>query len=174
MGRYVRTLKPGLHLVIPFISRVYRVDTRVQTLDISRTEVMTKDLSPTIVEAFLQYRMVEPEKSLLRVEKHKNSLSHVAQSHIRTLTMDMTLEGLLGSQKEINSRFKQLMEMEAKNLGMEIVRAELKDVEPVGPVKAAIEDRIAAEKERQAMILRADGRRRALLMENEGREGQNR
>jgi regulator of protease activity HflC (stomatin/prohibitin superfamily) len=58
---------------------------------------------------------------------------------------------------------------EGEPYGVKIIRTEIKEIDPVGPVKAAIEDKIAAEKERQAMILRADGRKRALIMEREGR-----
>ncbi len=170
LGRYVKTLKPGVHVVIPYISRVYRVDTRMQTLEVNRMEIMTKDLSPTILEAIVQFRLKEPEKSLLTVEKYKSTLNHIAQSHIRNITINRTLEELIRGQNGINREFKTGMIKEGTELGMEIIRAEFKEIEPVGPVKAAIEDRIAAEKERQAMILRADGRKQALIMEASARD----
>jgi len=167
LGRYKRNLGPGLHLVTPFLSRIYRVDTRVQTLDLGRHEIMTRDLSPTVIEATVQYRLEEPQKSLLKYDKFRSSLSQIAHSTLRKLTFEYDLEELFRSQIRINERYKKALDAEFSNMGLVVVRTEIREIDPVGPVKSAIEDRIAAEKERQAMILRADGRRKAILMEAE-------
>lgn len=169
LGRYRRNLGPGLHLVTPFVSRVYRVDTRIQTLDLGRHEIMTKDLSPTVIEATVQYRLEDPEKSLLKYDKFRSSLSHISHSTLRKLTLEYDLDDLFRSQIRVNDEFKRRLDSEFSNMGLVVVRTELREIDPVGPVKAAIEDRIAAEKERQAMILRADGRRKAILMEAEAK-----
>jgi regulator of protease activity HflC (stomatin/prohibitin superfamily) len=170
-GRYVKNLGPGVHLVAPFISRVFRADTRIQTIDLGRQEIMSKDLSPTVMEVIIQYKLSEPDKCLLKVDKYKSNLSLIAQATIRKLALEHDLEDLIRKQGLINQEFKKLMTGEGEAIGVEIVRTEIKDIDPVGPVKAAIEDKIAAERERQAMILRADGRKRALILESEGRRG---
>jgi regulator of protease activity HflC (stomatin/prohibitin superfamily) len=170
-GKFVKNLGPGIHTVAPFISRVFRADTRIQTMDLGRQEVMTRDLSPTVLEALVQYRLTEPDKTLLKVDKYKSNLSQIAQATMRKLSLEHDLEDLIRRQGMVNQEFKRKMTIEGEQMGVEIVRTEIKDIDPVGPVKAAIEDRIAAEKERQAMILRADGRKRALIMEAEGRKG---
>jgi regulator of protease activity HflC (stomatin/prohibitin superfamily) len=170
-GRYVKKLGPGVHLVAPFISRIFRADTRVQTMDLGRQEIMTKDLSPTVMEVIIQYRLTEPDKCLLKVDKYKSNLSVIAQATMRKLSLQYDLEDLIKKQGTINQQFKKIMTKEGEEIGVEIVRTEIKDIDPVGPVKAAIEDKIAAERERQAMILRADGRKRALILESEGRRG---
>ncbi len=167
LGRYKRTLGPGLHLVAPFVSRIYRADTRVQVLDIGRTELMTRDLSPVVVEAFIQYRMVRPDNSLLKVEKYRSTLSQISHITLRKLVLEHDLEDVLRNIPSLGKQLKERLSSEGESLGVEIVRAEIKELEPVGPIKAAIEDRIAAEKERQAMIIRADGRKRALMMDSE-------
>ncbi|MDG6225204.1 MAG: SPFH domain-containing protein [Candidatus Thermoplasmatota archaeon] len=167
LGKFRKNLGPGLHLVFPFLSRVYRVDTRIQTIDLGRQEVMTKDLSPTVIESMVQYRMEDPEKSLLGYDKYRASLNHIAHSTLRKIILGYELEDLFRKQNEVNQALKGMLKEEFEPMGLVIVRTELKDIDPVGPVKAAIEDRIAAEKERQAMILRADGRRKAILMESE-------
>jgi len=167
IGRYKRTLGPGLHLVAPFVSRIYRADTRVQVLDIGRTELMTRDLSPVVVEAFIQYRMVRPDNSLLKVEKYRSTLSQISHITLRKLVLEHDLEDVLRNIPSMGKQLKERLSTEGESLGVEIVRAEIKELEPVGPIKAAIEDRIAAEKERQAMIIRADGRKRALMMDSE-------
>jgi len=167
LGRYKRTLGPGLHLVAPFVSRIYRADTRVQVLDIGRTELMTRDLSPVVVEAFVQYRMVRPDNSLLKVEKYRSTLSQISHITLRKLVLEHDLEDVLRNIPSLGKQLKERLSSEGESLGVEIVRAEIKELEPVGPIKAAIEDRIAAEKERQAMIIRADGRKRALMMDSE-------
>ncbi len=167
LGRYKGTIAPGLHLVIPFVSRVYRVDTRVQTIDLGRHEVMTKDLSPTIIEAMVQYRLEDPEKSLLKYDKYRSTLNHLAHSTLRKLALEYDLEELFRRQLEINESFKSRLSFDFEPMGLSIVRTELREIDPVGVVKAAIEDRFAAEKERQAMILRADGKRKAIIMESE-------
>jgi len=167
LGRYKRTLGPGLHLVAPFVSRIYRADTRVQVLDIGRTELMTRDLSPVVVEAFIQYRMVRPDNSLLKVEKYRSTLSQISHITLRKLVLEHDLEDVLRNIPSLGKQLKERLSSEGESLGVEIVRAGIKELEPVGPIKAAIEDRIAAEKERQAMIIRADGRKRALMMDSE-------
>lgn len=168
-GRYIKNLRPGVHLVTPFVSRVFRADTRIQTLDLGRQEIMSKDLSPTVVETLVLYKLAEPDKCILKVEKYKSTLTQVAQANIRKIALLYDLEDLIRLQGKVNDEFRKKMISEAEPFGIEVVRTEIKDIDPVGPIKAAIEDRIAAERERQAMILRADGRKRALIMENEGR-----
>ncbi|MGA1872553.1 MAG: SPFH domain-containing protein [Thermoplasmatota archaeon] len=169
-GRYVKNIGPGVHIVTPFVSRVFRADTRIQTMDLGRQEIMSKDLSPTIIEAVVHYRLAEPDKCILKVDKYKSNLTQVAQATMRKLALMHDLEDLIRHQEEVNAEFKKRMKTEAEVFGVEVIRTEIKDIDPVGPIKAAIEDRIAAERERQAMILRADGRKRALMLENEGRK----
>ncbi len=169
LGKFVKNLGPGLHLVAPFVSRIYRADKRLQTLDLGRQEVMTKDLSPTVIEAIVQYNIDRPDLSLLKVDKYKTNLNQIAQTTIRKLALNQDLETLIRNQDRINAEFKRRMKQEADSFGLTVVRTEIRDIDPVGPVKAAIEDRVAAEKEREAMILRADGKKRALLLEMEGR-----
>ncbi|MGA1793930.1 MAG: SPFH domain-containing protein [Thermoplasmatota archaeon] len=168
-GRYVRNLGPGVHLVTPFVSRVFRADTRIQTMDLGRQEVMSKDLSPTVIETIVHYRLAEPDKCILKVDKYKSNLTQVAQATIRKMALQHDLEDLIRHQEKVNEEFRKKMTAEGEPFGVEVVRTEIKDIDPVGPIKAAIEDRIAAERERQAMILRADGKKRALILENEGR-----
>lgn len=169
LGRYKRKLRPGVHLVTPFVSRVFRADTRIQTLDLGRQEVMSRDLAPMVVETIVQYRLAEPDKCILKVDKYRSTLTQVAQATMRKLALMYDLEDLIRLQGKVNEEFSKKMIAEGEPFGVDIVRTEIKDIDPAGPIKAAIEDRIAAERERQATILRADGRKRALIMEMEGR-----
>lgn len=169
LGRFKRSLGPGLHIVFPFISRVHRADTRLQTIDLGRQEVMSKDLSPTVLDAIVQFRLSEPDKTLLKVDKYRSTLTNIAQTTIRKIVLDYDLEDLIRKQAQVNDTFFRRMKTEGETIGIEIRRTEIKNIDPVGPIKAAMEDRIAAERERQSIILRADGRRRALIMENEAR-----
>ena len=171
LGKFIRNMKPGIHFVTPFISRVYRVDTRVLTIDLGRKEVMTKDMSPTVMEAMVQYRIDEPQKSMFKYEKYKHSISHIAHVTLRKIALNYDLISLIRNQNEFNKRFKRILEKEFQPMGIVIHRTEIREIEPVGPVKAAMEDRLAAEKEREAMILRADGRKRAKILEEGGITG---
>lgn len=169
LGRFVKNLKPGVHFVAPFISRVYRVDTRILTIDLGRKEVMTKDMSPTVIEAMVQYRIEEPQKSMFGYEKYKHTISHISHVTLRKIALQYDLMTLIRNQNGVNSRLKAALEKEFKPMGILIHRTEIREIEPVGPVKAAMEERLAAEREREAIILRADGRRRARMLESEGR-----
>ncbi|MFW3146815.1 MAG: SPFH domain-containing protein [Thermoplasmatota archaeon] len=173
LGRYKKSLGPGLHLVTPFVSRIHRADTRIQTMELGRQEVMSRDLSPTLLDSIVQYRLAEPEKCLLKVDKYRSNLSSIAQTTLRKLAKDYDLEIMIRDQEKINAEFQRRMKSEGQPFGIEIVRTEIKDIDPVGPIKAAMEDRIAAEKERQAMILRADGKKRAMMLEAEALQGRN-
>ncbi|MEA3559153.1 MAG: SPFH domain-containing protein [Candidatus Thermoplasmatota archaeon] len=169
LGRFKKKLGPGVHLVTPFISRVHRADTRIQTIDLGRQEIMSRDLSPTILEAIMQFRLVEPDRCLLKVDKYRSTITNIAQTTLRKISLEYDLEDLIRKQNLINSRFFKSMKEEGEPIGIEFTRTEIKNIDPVGPIKAAMEDRIAAEKERQAIILRADGRKRAMMMVNEAR-----
>jgi len=169
LGRYVKVIGPGLHLVAPFISRVHRVDSRVQTMELGRQEVMTKDLSPTVIESFVQYKLDQPNKSLLSVEKYRSTIASIAQVTLRKIALEHDLDDLIRKQAIVNEEFMARMVKEGERMGIDIIRTEFKEIDPVGPIKAAMEDRVAAERERQAMILRADGRKRAIMIENEGK-----
>jgi len=169
LGRFVKNLGPGLHLVAPFVSKVYRADRRIQTMDLGRLEVMTSDLSPVTMEAMIQYTLQHPDQSLLKIDKYKTALNQISQALLRKMVLTRDLETLIRGQEQFNSEFMKRLVPEGERYGVRIERTEIRDIDPVGPIKAAMEDRVAAERERQAMILRADGRRKALMMEREGR-----
>ncbi|MGA1866604.1 MAG: SPFH domain-containing protein, partial [Thermoplasmatota archaeon] len=136
-GRYIKNLRPGVHLVTPFVSRVFRADTRIQTLDLGRQEIMSKDLSQTVIETLVHFKLAEPDKCILMVEKYRSTLTQVAQANIRKIALLYDLEDLIRLQGKVNDEFRKKMISEAEPFGIEVVRTEIKDIDPVGPIKAA-------------------------------------
>ena len=102
LGTFKRRLNPGFNLVPPIISNVVKIDLRTQTLDVPRQEVITKDNSPTNVDAVIYIKVVEPDKSFFEVQNYKMATIYLAQTNLRAVIGDMELDEVLYSREKIN------------------------------------------------------------------------
>ena len=170
LGRYKRIMKPGWNFRIPFISKVIIVDERVQTLDVPKQEVITKDNSPTNVDAVIYIKVVDPKKAVFEVENYKTATIYLAQTNLRSVIGDMELDEILSNRHVINEKLRNDLDKATDPWGVRVESVEIKEVDPVGPVKKAMEEQISAERERRAAILRADGERRSAILVAEGQK----
>lgn len=170
LGRYRRILKPGWNFRIPFISKVMIVDERVQTLDVPKQEVITKDNSPTNVDAVIYIKVVDPKKAVFEVQNYKTATIYLAQTNLRSVIGDMELDEILSNRHVINEKLRNDLDKATDPWGVRVESVEIKEVDPVGPVKKAMEEQISAERERRAAILRADGERRSAILVAEGQK----
>ena len=168
MGTFKRVLKPGLNFVSPVFREVIIVDERVQTLDVPKQEVITKDNSPTNVDAVIYIKVVDPQKAVFQVQNYKVATVLLAQTNLRAVIGDMELDEILSNRHTINMRLRDELDRATDPWGVKVDSVEIKEVDPVGPVKQAMEEQTAAERERRAAILRADGKRRSAILEAEG------
>ncbi|MFA5772032.1 MAG: SPFH domain-containing protein [Thermoplasmata archaeon] len=168
LGRYKRKLNPGFNMVPPLISQVIKLDLRTQVLDVPRQEVITKDNSPTNVDAVIYIKIISPEKAFFEVQNYRMATVYLAQTTLRSIIGDMELDEILYNRTRINTRLRDILDEATDAWGVKVEAVELREVDPSGPVKSAMEAQTSAERERRAAILRADGKKRSAILEAEG------
>ncbi len=168
LGTFRRVLNPGLNRVMPLVSRVIKIDLRTQVIDVPRQEVITKDNSPTNVDAIIYIKVVDPKKAYYEVENYKLATVALAQTTLRSLIGDMELDEVLYNRHRINTHLRDTLDEATDPWGVKVEAVEIREVDPVGPVKAAMEEQTAAERLRRAAILKADGEKRSLILVAEG------
>lgn len=168
LGKYIGRMNPGFRWVIPFITEVVKLDLRTLVMDVPSQEVITKDNSPTNVDAIVYVRVIDPEKAYFEVSNYRMATVALAQTTLRGIIGDMELDEILYNREFINSKLRDILDRETDQWGVKVERVEIKEVDPVGAVKQAMTEQTAAERERRAAILRADGDKRAAILKAEG------
>jgi regulator of protease activity HflC (stomatin/prohibitin superfamily) len=168
LGRYIGRMNPGFRWVIPLITVVKKLDLRTEVMDVPRQEVITKDNSPTNVDAIVYVRVIDPEKAYFEVMNYRSATVALAQTSLRGIIGDMELDEVLYNRDVINARLRDILDRETDAWGVKVERVEIKEVDPAGAVKQAMTEQTAAERERRAAILRADGEKRSAILKAEG------
>ena len=168
LGQYRGRLNPGFNWVIPLVSNVIKLDLRTQVLEIPKQEVITKDNSPTNVDAIVYIKVVDPEKAYFEVTNYRMATIALAQTTLRSVIGDMELDEVLYNRDLINNRLRDILDKATDAWGVRVEAVEIREVDPVGPVKAAMEEQTSAERRRRAAILLADGNKRSAILEAEG------
>ncbi|HTT16148.1 MAG TPA: SPFH domain-containing protein [Thermoplasmata archaeon] len=168
-GAYKRILNPGFNWVVPFAS-VLTIDLRTQVLEVPRQEVITKDNSPTNVDAIIYTKVVDPPKAIFQVQDYHVATVALAQTTLRSIIGDMELDEILFNRERINTRLRDILDEATDKWGVRVDAVEIKEVDPVGPVKTAMEEQTAAERQRRAAVLRSDGEKRSAILVAEGQK----
>ena len=168
LGQYVGRLNPGFRWIIPFISEVIKLDLRTLVMDVPSQEVITKDNSPTNVDAIVYVRVIDPEKAYFEVSNYRLATVALAQTSLRGIIGDMELDEVLYNREVINTKLRDILDRETDQWGVKVERVEIKEVDPVEAVKNAMTEQTAAERARRAAILRADGEKRSAILKAEG------
>ena len=168
LGKFHTMLNPGWNFVIPLITKVFKVDLRIQVLDVPRQEVITKDNSPTMVDAVVYYRVADAKKAVLNVANYRAAIVNMAQTTLRGVVGDMELDEIFSSRDKINAILRDKLDIETDPWGVKVDNVEIREVDPSPNVKAAMEEQTSAERERRAAILKADGEKRSAILSAEG------
>jgi len=168
LGQYVGRMNPGFNWVVPMITTVIKMDLRTQVIDIPKQEVITKDNSPTNVDAIIYIKVMDPEKAYFEVTSYHLATVALAQTTLRSILGDMELDEVLYNRDMINSRLRDILDKATDAWGVKIEAVEIREVDPIGTVKAAMEEQTSAERRRRAAILLADGNKRSAILEAEG------
>ena len=168
LGKYHSMLNPGWNFVVPLITQVFKVDLRIQVLDVPRQEVITKDNSPTMVDAVVYYKVADAKKAVLAVANYRAAIVNMAQTTLRGVVGDMELDEIFSSRDKINAILREKLDIETDPWGVKVDNVEIREVDPSPNVKAAMEEQTSAERERRAAILKADGEKRSAILSAEG------
>jgi len=168
LGRYQRTVQPGLTLIVPFVDSIQRVDMREQVVDVPPQEVITKDNVVVTVDAIVYFEATDPVKLVYNVADFYNAATKLAQTNLRNVVGEMELDSALTSRDHINAKLREVLDDATDKWGVRVVRVEIKRIDPPADVTEAMHRQMKAERERRAAILDADGERQAQILSAEG------
>ena len=170
LGKYHKTLGPGLNIIVPYIDRVaYRVTTKDIVLDIPSQEVITKDNAVIIANAVAYINIISPEKSVYGVEDYRLAIQNLVQTSLRSIIGEMDLDDALSSREEIKAKLKAGISDDIADWGIILKTVEIQDINPSDTMQKAMEEQAAAERGRRATVTRADGEKAAAILEADGR-----
>ncbi len=158
LGRLLPEPKgPGLFLLIPVVDRMVRVDLRTITLNIPPQEVITKDNVPVRVNAVAYFRIVDPKAAIVQIENYMVATSQIAQTTLRSVLGQHSLDELLSEREKINSILQSIIDEQTAPWGIKVSIVEVKDVEMPQGMQRAMARQAEAERERRAKVIAAEG-----------------
>jgi regulator of protease activity HflC (stomatin/prohibitin superfamily) len=170
LGKYHKTLGPGLNIIFPYIDSVaHKVTTKDIVLDIPSQEVITRDNAVLIVNAIAYMNIVAPEKAVYGVENYIIAIQNLVQTSLRSIVGEMDLDDALSSRDQIKAKLKTAISDDIADWGITLKTVEIQDIKPSETMQKAMEEQAAAERERRAMVTRADGQKAAAILEAEGK-----
>ena len=157
LGKLLGAKGPGLIFLIPIVDRMVKMDLRVVTIDVSKQEVMTRDNVPATVDAVVYFRVVDPEAAVVKVENFWKATSLIAQTTLRSVLRQSSLDDLLSQRDVINQKLQEIIDRQTEPWGVKVTAVELKDVALPDSMKRAMAKQAEAERERRAKIVNAEG-----------------
>ncbi|MBN2015452.1 SPFH domain-containing protein [Candidatus Dojkabacteria bacterium] len=161
LGKYSRTLNPGLNIVIPVLQTMRKVDMRIKTSDIPRQEVMTKDNIPVLANAVVYYKVERPEDAIIKIQSYDYAVTQYTQAALRDVIGNSELDVVLTQREEVASSIKQIVDQETSDWGINIEAIKIQEIELPAEMKRVMAKQAEAERERRAVIIAADGELKA-------------
>ena len=170
LGRLVGARGPGLILLIPFIERMQKIDLRTVTMDIPAQEVITQDNVTVRVNAVAYFRVVDPNAAVVNVADYIRATSQIAQTTLRSVLGQSSLDDLLSQRETINQRLQQIIDDQTEPWGIKVSVVEVKDVELPQTMQRAMARQAEAERDKRAKIIHAEGEFQASAQLSEAAE----
>lgn len=193
LGKYHRMLKPGLHIVVPFLDNprqvmwtfiqeadrgryfrfnrtITRIDLREAVYDFPKQNVISKDNVTMEINALLYYQITDPKAAVYEINNLPQAIEKLTQTTLRDVIGSMDLDETLVSRGQINERLRIVLDEATDKWGVKVNRVELQEVNPPEDIRHAMEKQMRAERERREMILRSEGKKRSAILEAEGEQ----
>ena len=191
LGKFERILRPGLHVVIPFLERprnvvwtyvrdvdggrhyrysrvLTRIDLRESVYDFPKQNVITKDNVTMQINALLYYQITDPKAAVYEVNNLSEAIEKLTQTTLRNIVGSMDLDESLVSRDKINTKLQVILDEATDKWGVKVNRVELQEVNPPADVRLAMEKQMRAERDKRAVILESEGKKRSAILEAEG------
>jgi regulator of protease activity HflC (stomatin/prohibitin superfamily) len=170
LGKYLKTLSPGLHILVPYIDNVaYKVVTKDMILDIPQQEVITRDNAVLITNAIAFVKVTDTQSAVYGVTNFQMAVMNLVQTSLRSILGDMDLDQALSSRDQIKARLKTSIADDVADWGLTLKSVEIQDISPSATMQKSMELQAAAERERKATVTRAEGDKQAAILEAEAR-----
>src|SRR5690348_9491883 len=169
LGRYSRTLSPGVALCVPFIDRVKPLlDLREQVVSFQPQPVITEDNLVVSIDSVLYFQVTDPKAATYEIANYVQGIEQLTVTTLRNVIGTMTLEKTLTSRDEINSQLRGVLDEASGKWGIRVNRVELKAIDPPPSIKESMEKQMRADREKRAAILTAEGVRQSRILTAEG------
>lgn len=168
LGKYHSTVSSGITFLMPFIDSLTTVDMREQVINVQPQKVITKDNVTVIVDAVIYYKVIDPVKAEFEIEDFNYAATTLAQTNLRNLIGDKTLDETLTARDSINSNLREVLDESTNAWGVKVTKVELQKIDPPTDITDAMSQQMKAEREKRARILEAQGFREAAILKAEG------
>ncbi|KKU47931.1 MAG: hypothetical protein A3F82_03785 [Deltaproteobacteria bacterium RIFCSPLOWO2_12_FULL_44_12] len=157
LGRYTSTRIPGLNWIFPGIQRMIKVDLRIATIDIPQQEVITRDNVPVGINAVVYFNVENAEQATLNIQDFTTAVSQYAQAALRDVIGGVELDSLLSERETISAEIKKIVDEATKSWGINVTDVKIQDIELPADMKRVMAKQAESERERRAVIIRAEG-----------------
>lgn len=156
-GKYHKLMNPGWRIVFPIIQTYQKIDLRTKAVDVPDQNAITKDNVPVNVNAVIYYKVAAAEKAVLEIENYQYAIMQYAQTTMRNVVGEVTLDELLASRDRVATRIEELVEVVTTAWGIDVSSVELKDVKLPENMERTIAKQAEAEREKRAVIITSEG-----------------
>ena len=168
-GRYTKTLKPGLSLIVPFLDTIgVKMDMRERLIDVPSQDVITKDNVMVTADAVVFIQVIDVRRAAYEVSQLESSIQNLCQTNVRTVVGSMDLDEVLSRRDEINARLLTVIDSATDAWGTKVTRIEIKDLSPPLDITQAMNKQMKAEREKRSEILLAEGMKQSSILKAEG------
>ena len=168
LGRYASTADSGIVILVPFIDSIITVDMREQVMNVMPQQVITQDNGVVTVDAVIYYKVVDPVKAEFEIQNFSYAVTTLAQTNLRNLIGDKTLDESLTARDSINTSLRQVLDEATNPWGVKITKVELQKIDPPANITEAMSKQMKAEREKRATVLEAQGLKEAEILKAQG------
>jgi regulator of protease activity HflC (stomatin/prohibitin superfamily) len=168
LGKYRATVDSGLTFLVPMIEDILKVDMRERVIKVEPQEVITKDNVLVTVDAVIYYRIIDPVKSTFEVQNFAYAATILAQTNLRNLIGDKSLDETLTARDTINANLRNVLDEATNTWGVKVTRVEVQKIDPPADITEAMSRQMKAERTKRAQILEAEGFKQSQILQAEG------